>query len=905
MADEQAQNQNPAGGANPPAPPADDSAIPEWLKKAQNLAAHEEKSPVVAGDPAISPAASVPDVTVSAPVASATVPASPVASSTVAPVAVAEPVSSAPANPEVVASNAQLPGWLQKIKREEMQAPAGLLETAPAKPVTPEIVLQTSESASVQAQNPTVPGQPPAGASGQQTTAVPTGEKKQDVFETAKDFFIASLGNVESALEKGKTAGAPKPPADTTVSDLAPAAEPVPAEPVSPANLPVEPVIPVSPASAPAEPVPSTPTAIQAAPSIPAQPDSVPGVPAASGVIQKEKAPAAPTAANTATPKAAPAAKAKATAQERQELLEAEKIYQQGLATIRDLIAPSSMEVRYDSLRIEGLYAQTFYVYTYPRFLETNWLSPIINFDVTMDIAQFIYPIDSSTIMRVLKKKVAQMQSSVRIAADKGMVSDPALETALQDAEELRTQIQRGQEKLFQFALYFTIYSEDEKKLPKIEKQLESMLGGKLILTKKAELQMEHAFNSTLPLALDELEIYSNMNTSPLSSTFPFSSADLTSNEGILYGLNRHNDSLIIFDRFSLENANAVVFAKSGAGKSYAVKLEILRSMMIGTDVIVIDPENEYEALSQTVGGSYLRVSLTSDRRINPFDLPAPIGEEEVQPGDLLRSNIISLHGLLKIMLGGVSPEEEGILDKALIDVYALKGITMELVDPTSFPPPTMEDLYDILSTMEGGTSLGQRLQKYTSGTYAGIFNKPTNVDLQTGLMVFSIRDLEDALRPIAMYIILNYIWARVRSKLKRRILVIDEAWTMMQHEDSAKFLFGLVKRARKYYLGITTITQDVEDFVKSTYGKPVVTNSSMQLLLKQAPAAIDILGKIFNLTEGEKYMLLNSGVGQGLFFAGLKHVALQCIASYTEDKIVTTNPEQVLKGRENAVTYT
>lgn len=385
-------------------------------------------------------------------------------------------------------------------------------------------------------------------------------------------------------------------------------------------------------------------------------------------------------------------------------------------------------------------------------------------------------------------------------------------------------------------------------------------------MTKKAELQMEQAFNSTLPMCLDEIEVFTNMNTSPLSSTFPFSSADLTSNEGILYGLNRHNDSLIIFDRFSLENANSVVFAKSGAGKSYAIKLEILRSMMLGTDVIVIDPENEYESLSQTVGGAYLRVSLTSDRRINPFDLPSPLEEEEAQPGDLLRQNIINLQGLLKIMLGGVTPEEEAILDKALIDVYAIKGITMEMADPSEQPPPTMMDLQDVLSTMEGAGSLAQRLQKYTSGTYAGLFNQPTNVDLKSGLMVFCIRDLEDSLRPIAMYIILNYIWARVRSQLKKRLLVIDEAWTMMQYEDSAKFLFGLVKRARKYYLGITTITQDVEDFAKSPFGKPVITNSSMQLLLKQAPAAINILGKIFNLTEGEKYMLLNSGVGQGLF---------------------------------------
>ena len=591
----------------------------------------------------------------------------------------------------------------------------------------------------------------------------------------------------------------------------------------------------------------------------------------------------------------------KLTEAERKEYIEAEKIYQEGLIAIKDLIAPSSMEIQYDAVRLDGLYAISFYVYSYPRYLDVNWLSPVINFDVTMDISQFIYPIGSDKIMNTLKKKVAQMQSSMRILSEKGMVRDPALETALEDAEQLRTEIQRGQEKFFQFALYFTVYSDKKKKLERVVKQLESLLAGKLVMTKRAQIQAEHGFVSSIPLALDELYVIRNMNTSPLSTNFPFSSSDLTSDKGILYGLNRHNDGLIIFDRFALENANSVVFAKSGAGKSYAVKLEILRMMMMGTDVIVIDQENEYEALAHTVGGSYLKLSLNSDRRINPFDLPKPIVGDDIQPGDLLRSNILSLHGLLNVMLGTLDAQEEAILDKALIDVYALKGITMDILDPSIYEPPTMEDLYQILNSMEGANGIAQKLSKYTIGSYSGIFNKPTNVNLSSGLMVFCIRDLEDALRPIAMYIILNYIWAKVRSELKKRILVVDEAWTMMQHEDSAKFLFGLVKRARKYYLGVTTITQDVEDFIQSSYGKPIITNSSLQLLLKQSPSAVDILAKIFNLTEGEKYVLLNSGVGQGLFFAGLKHVAIQVIASYTEHKIVTTNPAEILAAKNDA----
>ncbi|MFA7277755.1 MAG: DUF87 domain-containing protein [Candidatus Gracilibacteria bacterium] len=599
--------------------------------------------------------------------------------------------------------------------------------------------------------------------------------------------------------------------------------------------------------------------------------------------------------ATTSSP-ATPAVPTKLTDKEKKELLDAEKIYQNGLSSIRDLISPSSMEIRYDMIRVDGLFAQTFYVFTYPRYLDMNWMSPLINFEVSMDIAQFIYPIDSATIMKILRKKVTQMQSSIHMDQEKGKTRDPAIETALEDAEQLRTEIQRGQEKFFQFALYFTIYADDEKKIQNVAKQLESLLGGKLIMTRRAQIQAEQGFNSTLPISLDQLYVVRNMNTSPLSTTFPFTSSTLTSDEGILYGVNRHNDSLIIFDRFALENANSVVFAKSGAGKSYAVKLEITRMLMLGTDVIIIDPENEYEALAQTLGGTYLRLSLNSDRRINPFDLPPPLADDITQPGDILRQNVITLIGLLKVMLGEMTPVEEGILDKALIDVYALKGITMDVVDPSTFTPPTMEDLYDLLSTMEGASNLAQRLQKFTSGTYSGLFNKPTNLNLGTGLMVFCIRDLDEALRPIAMYIILNYIWAQVRRELKRRILVIDEAWSIMQHGDSARFLFGLVKRARKYYLGITTITQDVEDFFKSEYGKPIITNSSMQLLLKQAPAAMDYLGKVFNLTEGEKYILLNSGVGQGLFFAGNKHAAIQIIASYGEDQIVTTNPEQLLK---------
>lgn len=580
---------------------------------------------------------------------------------------------------------------------------------------------------------------------------------------------------------------------------------------------------------------------------------------------------------------------------------EAEKIYKEGLASVKDLIAPSSFEVHYDHLSLSGLLARSFFVYAYPRYLETNWLSPVVNFSATFDLVQFVYPIESKEIMKILTRKVAQIQSSVTMNQEKGNVRDPELETALEDAEQLRTDLQRGQEKFFQFGMYITVYAEDATKLEHVTKQLESLLAGRLVLTKRADLRHEHAFNSTLPLCVDELEVMRNMNTSPLASTFPFVSSDLTSDEGILYGINRHNDSLIIFDRFKLPNANACVFATSGAGKSYAVKLEILRHMMLGTDVIVIDPENEYQALSEVVGGAYLKVSLTSEQRINPFDLPQAFDGDDTQPGDLLRSNIITLTSLMRLMLGELTPIEESLIDKALLETYAIRGITMDTENPGKLAMPTMEDFQSVLSSMRGAEELTARVQRYTTGTFGGIFNRPTNVNLDNGLVVFCIRDLEDALRPIAMFIILNFIWSRVRSHLKKRLLVVDEAWTMMAHEDAAKFMFGLVKRARKYYLGITTITQDVEDFLRSPYGKPVVTNAAMQILLKQSPSSIAVLQQTFNLTEGEKYMLLNSGVGQGLFFADRRHAAIQIIASYSENQIVTTNPEEKLRMREEA----
>ena len=575
------------------------------------------------------------------------------------------------------------------------------------------------------------------------------------------------------------------------------------------------------------------------------------------------------------------------------QILAVEKEYREGLTSLKDIIAPAALTFQNSYFELNGKFGRSFFVLTYPRFLSTDWLSQVINMDTAMDMSMFIYPIDSGEILKKLRSKVGQIGSQMSINQEKGNVRDPVLETAYKDVEFLRDQLQQGTEKFFKFALYFTIYADNLKELDQYSSIFESTMAAKLIITKRSVLQTKAGLNSTLPLFADEIDVNTNMNTSPLSTTFPFVSADLSNNEGILYGINRHNNSLIVFDRFKMENANTLVFAKSGAGKSYAVKLEVLRSMMMGTDVIIIDPENEYKHLADAVGGTYLNISLNSDSRINPFDLPLPIAGED--NADVLRSAIINLLGLMNLMLGKLTPTEEAIMDKALWQTYAAKDIT-ETSDFKNITPPTISDLVSILGGMVGAESLSQRLTKYSEGTFSGIFNQRTNVILNNQLIVFSIRDLEDTLRPIAMYVVLNHIWNAVRSELKKRILVLDEAWILMQFEDSARFVFGIAKRARKYYLGLTTITQDVADFMNYPYGKPIVTNSSMQLLLKQSPAAVDIVAETFFLTEGEKYLLLESEVGEGIFFAGLKHAAIKIYASYVEDQIITTDPKQLLE---------
>jgi len=569
------------------------------------------------------------------------------------------------------------------------------------------------------------------------------------------------------------------------------------------------------------------------------------------------------------------------------------EIYQSGVLELQDIIAPSGLKISPKTINLGEKIVRTFFVISYPRFLSENWFSPIINLDKVFDISIFIHPIDTATILRQFTKKVADIEVDISTRETKGLVRDPKLDTAYQDLEELRDKLQQAQERLFDIGLYIAIYGEDEKELDKVESEIKSILESNLVFIKPALFQQEQGFQSVLPTGEDKLGVHSKLNSEPLSSIFPFISFDLTSDRGILYGINRHNSSLILFDRFSLENYNSVTFAKAGSGKSYQTKLEIIRSMMFDTDVIVLDPEREYEYLAEATGGRYFNISLTSEHHINPFDLP--VAREGESSADVLRSNIINLVGLFRIMLGGLTPEEDAIMDRAITETYALKDITPES-NFAAAEPPLMSDFELVLSGMEGGESLAQRLTKYTKGTWAGFINRPSNIDINKKFVVFSLRDMEEELKPVAMYIVMHHIWNAIRKELKKRLLVIDEAWYLMKSEDTASFLLGLAKRGRKYYLGLATITQDVEDFLKSPYGLPIISNSSIQILLKQSPSSIDIVQKTFNLTEEEKYLLLVLDVGEGMFFAGLKHVAIKVIASYTENQIITSKPAEVLQ---------
>ncbi len=566
--------------------------------------------------------------------------------------------------------------------------------------------------------------------------------------------------------------------------------------------------------------------------------------------------------------------------------------FAKGLVSVKDIISPSAVEVDFDFLKIGSKYYRSLFVAGYPRFVNANWLSPLISFNHSLDISMFIYPQESKEILDNLRRKVGEMEATIQSDIKRGRVIEPSVQVALEDALELQQQLAKGAERFFQFGLYITIPADTIEELNHTTTQVDSTLASLLIITKRATLQMEEGFKSTLPVGRDKMMITRNMDTTSLGTTFPFTTSELTANEGILYGINEHNESLVIFDRFTLENANSVVFGKSGGGKSYMVKLEVLRSLMFDTEVIIIDPENEYEEMSRAVKGEYITFSFNSQTKINPFDLSqlTDSGENE------LGLKILSLHGLFKIIMGELTPEEDALLDRALILTYKQKDITQ---DPQTQKkePPLMEDLYKVLVGMEEAKAKGlaDRIEKFIKGSLVGLINQQSNISINNPFTVFSIRDLADELRPIAMYILLDFIWTKIRRDVKRRILIVDEAWYMMKYPDSANFLNSIAKRARKYYLGLTTITQDVEDFLAGDLGKAIVQNSSIQILLKQSAAAIDRVAEMFYLSEGEKHLLLSADVGEGLFFAGPAHVSVRIIASPEEHVLITTKPQELM----------
>ncbi|MFH1896043.1 MAG: ATP-binding protein [bacterium] len=571
----------------------------------------------------------------------------------------------------------------------------------------------------------------------------------------------------------------------------------------------------------------------------------------------------------------------------------AAEVLEQGSFNLKDIIAPPSIEIDFDNIKIGDLYYRTLFVSGYPRFVSANWLSPIINFEHSIDVSMFYYPVKAKGVLDDLRRKVAEMEVTISSDIERRRVVDPAVKAALEDAKSLQEQLVKGEERFFQFSFYVTISAPTLDELNNISKRIESTMGSLMLIAKHATLQMEEGFKTTLPTCTDKLLITRNMDTTSIATTFPFTSSELTANEGILYGINEHNNSLVIFDRFGLENANSVVFAKSGAGKSYFVKLEAARMLMFGAEVLVIDPEQEYQRLCESVQGEYIEFSQNSKEKINPFDLSGVFEEGENELG----TKILSLHTLFKIIFGKITPSAEAVLDKALIQTYKLKGITTEPATQNK-EPPILEDLYKVLlgQIEPEAREMAVQLEPYIKGSLAGIFSEQSTVDITNPFTVFSTRNLEDKLRPTAMYIVLDFIWTRIKKQLKKRILVVDEAWYLMQYPDSAMFLYSIAKRARKYYLGLTTITQDVEDFLNNEYGWAIVKNASLQILFKQHPAAIDKLGEVFYLSEGEKRFLLSADVGEGLFFAGSNHVAIKVVASPKEHNLITTKPQELVE---------
>jgi len=544
-----------------------------------------------------------------------------------------------------------------------------------------------------------------------------------------------------------------------------------------------------------------------------------------------------------------------------------------------DLISYAGLEEQKNYVVIDDQYIRTLFISGYPYVASSGWLNNLVNFNHNVDVAYHIHTVDATQALPKLHRKITELESTKRAMIRSGKIVGPEVTDPLDSAMTLRDKIQRGQEKLFQISIYIAVTAGSLEDLDKVTKLLETALASRLFYTKVASYQQLEALQSILPRGEDLLSQKRNLDSSTAALTFPFMSSELVHEAGILYGVNKSNNSLVILDRFSLHNANSITFAQSGSGKSYAAKVEILRQLMQGTKVIVIDPEREYKLLSESVSGSYIKLSSRSKQKINPFDLATTFHN----PDDLSQ-HTQDLTEIISLMAEGLSSREKAAIDKAILEIY--KQVKQ---------PPLLEDLYRELHTL-GQMKLCDRLEKYISGSLADVFNTQTNIELDNRLVIFDIKDLPESLRQIMMLIISNFVENQVKAKPQKRLLVIDEGWMLLEHEESARFVSGLVRRARKYYLGVSIISQQANDFLSNDYGRAIASQSSLRVLMRQDTTTIKNVASEFNLSEYEQNFLLTCEKGDALIIADQNHVAIKVVASDKEHPLITTNPAEVYR---------
>ncbi|PKL31006.1 hypothetical protein CVV43_04485 [Candidatus Saccharibacteria bacterium HGW-Saccharibacteria-1] len=539
-----------------------------------------------------------------------------------------------------------------------------------------------------------------------------------------------------------------------------------------------------------------------------------------------------------------------------------------------DVMSYAGLEENADYLCIDGVYIRTLYVSGYPFVASSGWLDSLINFNHNTDISYHLHEVNALSALPKLNRKITELESTKRAMIRTGKIVGSEITDPLESAVELRDKIQRGQEKLFQMSIYVAIRADSLEDLNKTTKLLEATLSARLFYSKVARYQQLEALQSILPRGEDQLSQKRNLDSSSAALTFPFMSSELVQESGILYGVNKSNNSLVILDRFSLHNANSIVFAQSGSGKSYTTKVEILRQLMQGTKVIVIDPEREYKRLTESVGGTYIKLSAKSKEKINPFDLAITF-----HSNDDISEHAQDLTEVISLMVEGLNASEKASVDKAILNIYR-----------QSKKQPLLGDFYEELQKMSQ-FKLCERLEKYITGSLANVFNAKTNINLDNRLVIFDIKDLPESLRQIMMLIISNFVQNQVKAKPEKRLLIIDEGWLLLEHEESARFVAGLVRRARKYYLGVSIISQQANDFLKSDYGRAIASQSALRILMRQDTTTIKNVVSEFNLSEYEQQFLLTCDRGDALIIADQNHVAVQIVASDKEHPLITTNP--------------